>query len=108
MESSPQNLYYGDFDIIIISILIVINIITYCKWKNQYIGCIYQIAISIVYFIILPFISQYIEIKHITSVNGLDDDYTLLYTYFRYPLYWSLGLLQLLIIAFFYKQKKDL
>lgn len=48
--------------------------------------------------LILPIISMFVEIKLYS--NPGDDAYNLLYTYFRFPAYWVIGIIQLLTIVF--------
>lgn len=100
-----NNLYLGCIDLLILSILIIVNIVIYLKFRNKEFGCIVILGIALLYIIILPLISQIIEVWRVVDIdiNGADDSFTLLYTYLRFPIYWILGFIQLLILAIFYK-----
>lgn len=101
-----NNIYWGCIDTFILVILIIINTIAYLKFKNKELGCVVVLAITLLYAVVLPLISQIIEIRHVVAINGVDDSFTLLYTYLRFPIYWLLGFIQFLIITIFYKSKK--
>ena len=84
----------GYFDWIIIFVLIFLNI----KFRNsdKYIpGCL----ILPVFGLVLPILSITIEFQ----INGpkkgeIFDSFTMLYTYFRFPLYWILCIIQYIIL----------
>lgn len=46
---------------------------------------------------LLPFISQVIEVQRVKMTIGIIDSFEVLYTYLRYPTYWSLGIIQVVI-----------
>lgn len=98
-----NNLYWGYIDSSILLILIVVNTITYLKIRNKELGCVAVLGIALLYAIVLPLISQIVEVRRVVAINGKDDSFTLLYTYFRFPIYWLLGFIQFLILAIFYK-----
>lgn len=102
-----NNLYWGNIDAFILLILIVANTIAYFKFRDKKLGCIATFGIIVLYIIILPLLSQGFEIRRVVSVNGTDDSFTLLYTYLRFPLYWILGIIQLIIITIFFRPNKS-
>ena len=97
-----MDLFFGYFDWILLAIIIIINII-YWKKLNQFNSCFEFFAFVSLFGFLLPFISMFIEIK--LNSNPGDDAFNLLYTYFRFPVYWIIGIIQLLIILFFGKKK---
>lgn len=92
---------FGYFDWLVLISLLLIN---YFKWQSfpPLKGCTFIIALIILFGFSLPIISMFIEIK-LNSSPG-DEAINLLYTYFKFPIYWVLGIIQLTIIYF--KQKK--
>jgi len=92
-------IYAGYFDYIIIVILILFNIIFWKKKIKENIGCT---TIFILFGLVLPIISQIIEIKQVQYSRGIMDNFEVLYTIFRFPLYWLIGIIQ----GFILKLKK--
>lgn len=81
----------GYFDYIIFGILIFLN---YIFWKRKIklgIGCLITL---IVFGLLLPIASMGFEIHRYTKVYKYTDAFELLYTYFRFPMYWMIGILQ--------------
>lgn len=88
---------FGCFDLVLIVVLIFLN---YRFWKNYSVfnNCFPTVIFFLSFGFILPVISIIVEIK-VNSSPG-DDSFNLLYTYFRFPVYWVIGLVQLLIINY--------
>lgn len=88
---------FGYFDLTLIVVLIFLN---FRFWKNFSIfnNCL-PVAIFFASFgLILPIISMIVEVQFYS--NPSDDVSNILYTYFRFPMYWVIGLIQLIIIGF--------
>lgn len=100
-----NNLYWGSIDTLMLLIIIAVNVIIYFKSRTKKLGCLVVLMIALLYVIVLPLTSQIVEIRRVVAVNGVDDSFTLLYTYSRFPIYWSLGFIQLIILVMFYKYK---
>ncbi|MCD7974109.1 MAG: hypothetical protein LUG18_15840 [Candidatus Azobacteroides sp.] len=94
------NPYIGYFDLIIIVIIILLNIL-YRKYKPEYLeawcGCLGQIVIFLFYLLVLPFLSITVEIDIVCKEGNCMDSFTLLYTLLRFPLYWGLGIIQIVV-----------
>lgn len=81
----------GYFDYLIIGILLTFNILLIKKKLNRAI----KISIIVVGFgLILPMISMKIEIVKVSSEHEITDSFNLLFTFFKFPLYWGLGIIQ--------------
>jgi len=93
----------GYFDIAVVGVLILINIIFWKKRLTYRIGCFGGILI---FGLILPLISQRIEINKVLGVGETYDDTKMLYTYFKFVFYWVIGACQIAIIS--RKEQKDL
>lgn len=84
----------GYFDYAIFAILILLNI---KLWKRNFVGFL-AILIGICLFgLVLPMLSIFIEIYRVESAFEIVDGYQLIYTYFRFPMYWLFGLIQALV-----------
>ena len=94
---------FGYFDYVIIGILILLNIIYWKKEINAKIGCI---AGVILFGFLLPLISQIIEVKRVQWTIGIIDNFEVLYTYLKFPIYWIIGIAQGLIISIKWGYKK--
>ena len=91
------NLFFGHFDYALFLVIIIINL--YCWNKFPKIkGCLSILSLLFLFGLVLPSISMFVEIK-LNSSPG-DDAFNLLYTYFRFPIYWVIGLIQIIIIYF--------
>ena len=86
----------GYFDFITIGVLILINILIWGRKIKNNIGCLIG---GLIFGLILPVISQKIEIDSVASERAVFDNFTLLYTYFKFPIYWVIGTIQIAIIS---------
>lgn len=92
---TEPNLFFGFFDYAIIGALIVVNIVFWkVKLKEAY-GCLIS---TLLFGGILPVLSIGFEIDMVTGGKEVVDNFELLYTYFRFPLYWAIGGLNLLLL----------
>ncbi len=91
------NIYFGYFDLILVFILIITNYIFWNKFQ-VFNSCLPTALLFVLFGLVFPLVSMFIEIK-LNSSPG-DDAFNLLYTYFRFPVYWAIGLIQILIIHF--------
>lgn len=91
-----MNIYLGYFDFVLVVILILAN---YRFWKkfSVFDNCLITIIFISLFGFILPIISMFFEIQ-LNSSSG-DDAFNLLYTFFRFPFYWAIGIIQLIIIG---------
>lgn len=93
----------GYFDYTFIGFLILLNIFLWKKKINGKIGFLVGI---LSFGLILPFVSQIIEIQHVEKTIGIIDNFEVLYTYLKFPFYWILGFAQLIIAGIRYGNKK--
>ena len=94
-----MNLYTGVFDYAIFGILIIVNVLF---WKRTFAiktGCIVGL---IIFGLILPSISAVVEINNYQDFSEgkpFSDKFEILYTLYRFPIYWSVGILQIVLLA---------
>lgn len=83
------------FDIAVIGVLVLINLLIWNKKIPNNLGCLIG---GIIFGLILPIISQKIEVNNVASVREVLDNFTLLYTFFKFPFYWIIGGIQMAVI----------
>ena len=86
----------GYFDFAVIGFLALINIMIWGKQIKGTIGCL---IVGFILGLLLPIISIKIEVDRVASEREILDNFTLLYTYFKFPIYWILGAIQIGIIS---------
>ena len=86
----------GYFDFAIIGVLVLINILTWGKKVNRKMGCL---IVGVLFGLILPLASQKIEVDRVIDEREIIDNFTLLYTYFKFPMYWLIGMMQMTIMS---------
>lgn len=82
----------GYFDYFIFVILIFLNI---KYWKTNYKtkkGCVFGVLL---FGFLLPFISMIVELE---TVGQWVDSFEVVYTYLRFPMYWIIGVFQIVVI----------
>ena len=93
----------GYFDYAVIGILIFLNIIF---WKKEFTGKIGCLIGGLLFGFLIPAISMFIEIDRVEKTIGIIDSFEVLYTYLRFPTYWTIGIVQLIVIGIKYHLKK--
>lgn len=86
----------GYFDFAVIGILMLINILILRKRINSNIGCL---LVGLIFGLVLPIVSQEIEIDKVSNEREILDNFTLLYTFLKFPFYWIVGAVQIAIIS---------
>ncbi len=95
---------FGYFDYLITGVLLTLNLIFWNKRIKRKIGCLIG---GILFGLALPFISMSLEIERVTAELEVIDNFTLLYTYFKFPIYWIIGGLQSGLIQYRNKKAAD-
>jgi len=57
-----------------------------------------QTMLVLLLFVVIPFISTKIEQHQVHQTEDMIDGFNLLYIYFRYPIWWFIGLIELLTL----------
>lgn len=91
----------GYFDYIIIGILIFLNIKFWKKDISGKTGCLVG---GLLFGFFLPFISIIIELQ---IVGEWMDSFEVVYTFLKFPTYWIVGIIQIIIIGIKLSLKKD-
>ena len=91
----------GYFDYVVIGILIFVNIKYWKTNIEKKVGCILG---GLMFGFLLPFISMIIELQ---IVDEWMDSFTVAYTFLRFPTYWIIGIIQVIIIGIKLSIKPD-
>lgn len=97
----------GYFDIAIVFLLIIGDIII---WKYPLIENFDWKIITItilLLFALIPYISTKVERFDIKNAEEMIDGFNLLYIFFRYPLWWTLGTIEILTLKGILKKKNN-
>lgn len=97
-------MFIGYFDYIIFGLLLLFNVLYWKKRLNGKIGCL---IIGILFGVAIPFVSMKIELIRVKSEFEMIDGFNLLYTFFRFPMYWIIGILQSILINIHDKQNQS-
>lgn len=100
-------MFLGVFDYIILIIILIFNI---GVWKYKIIkrrNWIFHLAIFLLFGFIIPYFSIDFEIQKITKNLKEIDSFTLLYTYFRFPIWWFFGISEGIFLRYQIKSVKN-
>ena len=103
--AEPFTLFsYCDF-----AILIGLNLIFYFLIKYNYFKRIkfHKTIIALLFMIVIPILSNMIEIDNVNRINGIVDSFNLLYTFLKIPLWWLIGLVNIFTLRFFLRKIKE-
>lgn len=97
--------YFNYYDIIILIVLIfMFTFFTNDRIKvDRIIIRVINVALM---FLIIPILSMGIEIQLAVNKFGIDDSFTLLYTYLKVPIWWFLGIFLISYGSFINNRKK--
>lgn len=91
-------MFFGTFDYIILTLIFIFNI---GVWKYKIIKkrnwILYLIAFFLLGFII-PFFLMGFEIDKANENESVIDNFTLLYAYFRFPIWWFISVIEVFIL----------
>lgn len=91
-------IHMGPIDVVFIGIWLGLNVYVRLRPRARRWGCLPYLAVGLLFTCLVPNCSSYVEVQRVVAQNGHDDSFTLLYTLFRFPLYWALGVVQLLVM----------
>ena len=90
-------LVFGYFDWLVLVILFIFN---YYKWHSfpTLKRDVFLATLLILFGFSLPVVSMFLELKIKSNHSG--DVSNLFYTYFKFPVYWLIGIVQIVMIYF--------
>jgi hypothetical protein len=96
----------GVFDLCILIIILIFNfwlrkyrIIKKCNW-------IFYLVAFLFFGFIFPVLSVHFEIQKVTEANEEMDSFNFLYTFFRFPVWWFFGILEIIYLKFIMNKVK--
>lgn len=90
-------LIVGYFDIFIIASTTIIDVIYWKKTNNNFVfGCLNLMLFSLFF----PLISIFIEVGRVQFSRGFIDNFEVVYTLLKFPLYWCLGVIQIIFLLY--------
>lgn len=87
------------YDITFLILVLIINIYIFRSSKNIKINRFMKIPIFLLFFILIPYMSNTIETKNIYKKFIIVDGFNLWYLIFKYPVWWSIGILEILFLS---------
>ncbi len=103
--AEPFTLFsYCDF-----AILIGLNLIFYFLIKYNYFERVkfYKTIIAILFIIVIPFLSNTIEINNVNRTFEEVDGFNLLYLFLKIPVWWLIGIVNIFTLRFFLRKTKE-
>lgn len=94
---------FGLFDYIV---LLIIVIFSYTAWKYKVIikcNRMFYLVAFLLFGITIPVFSIHYEVQKAIKDQPFADSFTFLYTFFRFPVWWLIGLLEVLWLKFVFK-----
>jgi len=94
------------FDLIILLLILIINFKIVLKRSKVVLSWITISLFIISFLFIFPYLSTELESHLVHSRNEVVDGFNLFYLWFKWPIYWLVGTLELIFILM-YKPKSD-
>ncbi|TKB97215.1 hypothetical protein [Pedobacter cryotolerans] len=108
MEPATPWVLFGYFDIFLLFLLITINIII---WKFNILKRVtWKISIPMVLliFFFFPVMSTQVEVNNVYNHFKVVDGFNLLYIWFRWPTWWILGIIEMIVFVKIVRTKNKL
>lgn len=88
-------MFFGPFDYIILTIIAIFNVVVLKYEIIKKRNWIFYLVAFLFFGFIIPFFSINSEVQSVIKSQPFIDNFTLLYTYFRFPVWWLIGLLEI-------------
>lgn len=98
-EPAEPFMSFTYYDIAFLILVLAINTYIFRNRKNIKINRFTKIFIFLLFFILIPYLSNTIETKNIYKKFIIVDGFNLLYLIFKYPVWWSIGILEILFLS---------
>lgn len=108
MEPATPWTLFGYFDIFLLFLLIALNIII---WKYDILKSVtWKISIPgfLLLFFFFPMLSTKVEVNNVYSHFKVVDGFNLLYIWFRWPTWWILGIIEMIVFIKIVRTKNKL
>jgi hypothetical protein len=98
-EPAEPLMSFTYYDIAFFILVLAINIYIFRNRKDIKVNRFAKISIFLLFFILIPYISNTIETKNIYKKFTIVDGFNLWYLIFKYPVWWSIGILEILFLS---------
>lgn len=98
-EPGTPFLLFNYYDFLLLAVMIIGLAILkkkHLNFINKKLVIVFRIFFL---FVFIPYLSIQIEINNVVVKNGIDDSFTLLYTLFKIPIWWLIGMILLFFIS---------
>ncbi len=98
-EPETPFLLFNYYDFLLLAVLIIGAAIVkkkHLNFINKKLVIVFRIFLL---FVFIPYLSMQIEINNVVAKNGIDDSFTLLYTFFKIPIWWFIGIILLFYMS---------
>lgn len=98
-EQGTPFLLFNYYDFLLLAVMIIGLAILkkkHLNFINKKLVIVFRIFFL---FVFIPYLSMQIEINNVVVKNGIDDSFTLLYTLFKIPIWWLIGMILLFFIS---------
>jgi len=96
---------FGYFDIFTLVVLILLNLMIWKYRPIQKLNWKILTVVVLLLFIVVPYVSTKIEQYQIHQTKEMIDGFNLLYIFFRYPIWWTIGIIEILTLRRLIKKK---
>lgn len=98
-EPATPFLLFNYYDFLIL-IVVITNSIILNKKRVNLINKRLAIVFKVLFlFVFIPYLSIQIEINNAVAKKSIDDSFTLLYTFFKIPIWWFIGIVVLFYLS---------
>ena len=87
---------FGFLDYFLIAIIVFFNVWFWSKKIDVKIGCLFVVLL---FGFVFPVTSMLVELEIVKSQGGWIDNFEVAYTYLKFPIYWVIGIIQIIIVG---------
>lgn len=87
------------YDIVFFFLILAINIYIFKSKQDIKINRFVKTAVFLLFFIVIPYISNTIETRNIYKKFTIVDSFNLWYLIFKFPVWWTIGILEILYLS---------
>ncbi|KFE98397.1 hypothetical protein IX39_13215 [Chryseobacterium formosense] len=98
-EPAKPFMSFTYYDIAFLILIVIINIYIFRNRKSIKINHLTKISTFLLFFILIPYLSNTIETRNIYKKFTIVDGFNLWYLIFKYPVWWSIGVLEILFLS---------
>ena len=98
-EPAKPFMSFTYYDIAFLILVLIINVYIFRNRKNIKLNRFTKTSIFLLFFILIPYLSNSIETKNIYKKFTIVDGFNLWYLILKYPVWWSIGIVEILFLS---------